>query len=430
MKIISFLLCFLFLCGCSDNTVDTLADEESIQQTAALCDNGSTISDETVLLGQEVTAKAVFKGGAEPIEYQFSLCDKMGNWHSVTAFTESDETKICLNDHRGKNSIKITAKDKNGMTAETNLEVWVNTAVVDYQTPYSSARVYEDIDKLVKAYPALIKRYSAGKSEQGKDIPVVTLGNGSRKVCIVAGIHAREHITISFTMRCIEEYAAAYYLSGSYGDYDMKEILDRFTFYIVPMSNPDGTDISAGSEKTNVAIADLDRDSYKTNANGVNLNRNFPFNWENEYSNTTASVESDVYPGKSAGSEAETKAIMNLCEANEFEWLLDMHIVGSCIYWRDTKNKTIPNDLKLATRISQKCGYRLFGNTKNSDEYSGGLENWFRYQYQKPALCIELIPPLQAFLSKEYKGYHSFFDEAVVWSKTKYTYLEAAVYND
>lgn len=339
-------------------------------------------------------------------------------------FTSSDPNVLTI-DSNGKITINgagtatVTATAFNGISSKENISI----TVVNCYKAYTSNRVYSDIQKLVNKYPDLIKTSTLSFSEQGRKIPLVTIGKGSKKACVVAGIHSREHITVSFTMRSIEEYAQAYYSSsGMYGEYNIRMLLNKYTLYIVPMINPDGMDISTSDNNPSVSIPSLVRDNYKCNANGVNLNRNYPFEWDKL---KKPAVPSEKHCGLSAASEAETKAIIKLCEENEFEWLLDMHIVGNGMYWRDEKNGIIENDYTLTKALSQKCGYTMFETTTDSQEYCGGLENWFRYIYNKPAVCIELIPSSQYYLSDTYIGYNKYFEDAVVWVKTKYTFAVA-----
>ncbi len=290
---------------------------------------------------------------------------------------------------------------------------------------YTSSAVYRDIYKLCDKYPDIISRFNIGQSAANKPIPCIMLGKGEKTGCIVAGIHSREHITISFTMKCIEEYAEAYTNEVDYGKYDIRKLLDEYTLYFIPMCNPDGTDISNAGNKPLIEIENFEPDSYKLNANGVNLNRNFPYLWEQQYSNSTFKPGDEKYPGKCAASENETQAIMNLCTHSNFEWLLDMHIVGNGIYWRDKLNRPIEGDYDFASAIAESGGYKVFDISSNLLGYSGGLENWFRYAYGKPALCIEMVPYYQSDRSSTYRALNSYFYEAVNWEQSKYTYLEA-----
>lgn len=295
--------------------------------------------------------------------------------------------------------------------------------IVKYNTPYNSSRVYQDVNALCSKYPELMSQFSIGSSEKGKDIPCIKMGSGSKKACIVGGIHSREHISISFTMRSVEEMAIAYTKDRKYGEYNMRELFDKYTLYIVPMINPDGTDISTAGDSPLYSSRVNYPDSYKLNANGVNLNRNYPFYWEERFANQQTSPGNENYAGAVSASEKETKAMIKLCSENSFEWLLDMHIVGGGIYWSDSQNGTIPDDYRLASALSKRCGLSMFPTT--TTPVNGGLENWFRYAYKRPGLCIELIPPGQSGRSYTYYGYNSFFDDAVDWKSTKFIFPQA-----
>lgn len=224
-------------------------------------------------------------------------------------------------------------------------------------------------------------------------------------------------------MRCIEEYAYSYKNNYTYGGYKIRDLLNKYTLYFIPMSNPNGTQIANSSEKPLYVPKSFNNDSFKGNANAVNLNRNFPFHWYGATDGTNRNQTN--YRGPSAGSEPETKAIMNLCNKNNFQFMLSMHILGGGIYWKDSANGTVTNDYKLATSLSNKCKYLLFENTTIESEYAGGLENWFRYAYNKPGFCIEMIPFNQYYLSDTYAGYNENFDKALDWTNTKYTFAEA-----
>ena len=347
----------------------------------------------------------------------------------------------------GEGTAKLTAEAKNGLRDVCTITVKARPTqdssqepdpipensddyekpdrIVDAFRPYTSDRVYKDINSLCDYYVNILSQFNIGESEKGKPIPCVTLGKGKKKALIVAGIHSREHISISFTMRCIEEIADAYSASGTYCGYDVRSLLEQYTLYIVPMCNPDGTDIAVAGDQPLADLGRFNHDSCKFNANGVNLNRNYPYCWEQTFGNTKLRPGDETYPGTHAGSEKETQALMKLCSENEFLWLLDMHILGGGIYWSDEGNGTINGDYLLASSIASRCGFRLFPTTMGMSNYSGGLENWFRSTYKRPGLCIELIPSSQAYYTNLYSGYNSYFEQAVNWQQTRCTFLEA-----
>ncbi len=336
------------------------------------------------------------------------------------SFTSSDETVATVSESgvitgKGRGTVTITAGTYNGKKASCEVSV----QIVDYMTSPTSQEVYSMVDYLARFYPELISTEVIGSSVKGKDIMLLKLGNGEKKACIVAGLHAKEDVAVVFTLRSIEEYAAAYYSSsGKYGSYNMKKMLDEYTLYIVPTMNPDGLDIVNNNEMPLYTdkLSDSVRVKYKSNANGVNLNRNFPFRWDKTISSAPEPDEA-TYKGAYEASEPETQAIVKLVESNDFEWLFSMHCKGNFVYWADRYNEITSADRKLANRLESVCGYSLKGASP-IENLGGGLENWFRYKTGNPGFCVELVGP---DYSSEVNKY---FSLKTNWAKTKYTFAQ------
>lgn len=369
------------------------------------------ITSQKIFIGQKLTLKGTVNSGAGA---------------NILTYTSSNPSVASVSSGGVVTSLKrgsatITCTAYNGVKASCT----ITSRVVNYTKAYTSNDVYRDIGLIAKQYPNIVSVSSAGKSTQGQDLALVKLGRGPKKALITAGIHSREHLTITFTMLCLEEYAAAYYSqSGDYGGYNMKDMLDRYTLYIVPMMNPDGTDVV--TKFTNPLYNYTgSRMEFKSNANGVNLNRNFPFYWSQITDGGASTKYTDVqkYKGPSAGSEAETKAIMNLCKQNRFEWLFSMHLRGNCIYWRDTASGTVPNDWALTQKLVNKCGYWAVETSTEINDFGGGLENWFRGAYNRPGFCIELVPS-NIPSPTDNSSYHRDYVKATNWTKTKYTFVQ------
>lgn len=307
--------------------------------------------------------------------------------------------------------------------------------IVNARKCYASGDVYEAIRDLETAFPDLFHSSDIGESVFGQKIPLLCLGKGKKQACVAAGLHAREAVTINFVLKMAEEYASAYYaqervrslvpreragpmnLSCSIlpSSYHMRDLLDRYTLYILPMCNPDGTDIFWGKRKPAAIMEGFDRWIYKNNGNNVNLNANFPFCWEEIQGKEK---------GERAAGEPETRALMKLIRENHFRWLLDFHVNGNMIFWRDNKNGGIPGDYALTAALSCACGYGIEPVTTDASAYGGGFENYFRHVSGKPGLCVELVNPW-AVADYTYAEYPLIFEKAVNWSRTRYTVAEA-----
>ncbi len=389
-----------------------------------------------------VTGTATVEVRGEPGSVSAKLGDKTLYTGDTTTVTPQDNTGFCRQytysssdpavatvdgqgvvTATGKGKATITCESFNGVKASCKLEV----DIVDYTRPYTSKRVAMNCQDLVNKYPELITMESIGKSTLGTDIILLKVGSGEKKALVTGGIHSREDITVNYVMRCIEEYAEAYYSStGRYGTFRLNKLLKEWTLYVVPVMNPDGIDIANDGViplyKNGEPLSETELFDYKNTTTGVNLNRNFPFEWGYEDStinDTTPDIDS--YIGKSEASEPETQAIIKLCEANAFEWLFSFHIKGNMLYWADTVNSNAEKAEIMSNRLVVNCGFNLMRSSSIAGA-SGGMENWFRQQYNKPGFCIELME------DKWSSEVNKYFEKKINWSKVRYAIVLGMVY--
>jgi len=273
-------------------------------------------------------------------------------------------------------------------------QIPLDTIVVDPYTVYTSDLCDRDVALLSQTYSQIVNVEVIGKSNGENNINLIKLGKGQKKILITASTHGRENITTTYIMRCVDEYAKAYLTTGNYNGIDVKTLLNAYTVYVVPMNNPDGVDIVNGSFEP---LLTSDYNSYakltwKANGRGVDLNRNFPFFWqEMSLAEKTFTVPGKMsFPGSEAYSEPETQALMTLCYKNSFEFCINLHTKGKLIYWRDDGNGVIGGDEKLADLLKNQLGFEKKGSTSSVASYGGGFENWFRSAFSKPAVCLEM----------------------------------------
>ena len=116
--------------------------------------------------------------------------------------------------------------------------------------------VYNQIDAIVSENPDIASKKIIGYSVQNRPITAMFIGNGTKYAIIDGAIHGNEK-TGTFACLRIAELLAEYYRS----DQAWTAKLTEYTVIIIPVLNPDGF-VSNTRE----------------NANGVNLNRQFPPN--------------------------------------------------------------------------------------------------------------------------------------------------------
>ncbi|MBX4267060.1 M14 family metallopeptidase [Clostridium estertheticum] len=272
--------------------------------------------------------------------------------------------------------------------------------VVYTNIDYTYEIMKKDLEGLKARYP-FIEVESAGRSELGKELYYVKLGNGPNKVFYNGAHHAIEWITSVLLMKFIENFAKAYAMGQDIEGYNVRDIFRKSTIYVMPMVNPDGVDLVLnGLEKSNPYYNDLIKwnngsldfsKNWSANIRGVDLNHNYDAMWQ-ESKNAEASYGiygpgPTRYSGTSPESESESKAVANLTRSNNFRLIIAYHTQGELIYW-NFQNLASSEARAIAIIFSQLSGYDL-GETTGITSYAG-YKDWFIGKFRRPGYTIEV----------------------------------------
>ncbi|MBT2641701.1 S-layer homology domain-containing protein [Bacillus sp. ISL-41] len=262
---------------------------------------------------------------------------------------------------------------------------------------YSYEDVSNEIKRLKGTHPDLVDYHSLGRTTYQREVWAVKLGKGKRTVFLNGSHHAREWITTQLIMKMIEEYANAYQKNLLVGKYNARDILDEYTIWFVPMVNPDGVTLqqrglAAFPKEVHsklIAMNEGSRDftRWKANANGVDLNRQYPANWENP--SETSKPSWAGYKGQKPFQEKEVQYIRDFTNKIKPDIATAYHTSGEMIYWY-FYNKEKLRDYKLVKELSNITGYRIIGtDVKPSGR---GYTDWFIKEFNKPGFTPELSP--------------------------------------
>lgn len=175
------------------------------------------------------------------------------------------------------------------------------------------AETFARMDQMVANHPTLAAIVDIGDSwekiqngAQGEDLKVLVLTNqnipGDKPTLFAASaIHAREYTTAELNTRFAE------YLLDHYGtDPDVTWILDHHEIHLSLLTNPDGRK----QAQTGLLWRKNTNNNHCANSNsrGVDLNRNYPFEWGIGGSNSACS---ETFIGPSGESEPEIMAQMD-----------------------------------------------------------------------------------------------------------------------
>jgi g-D-glutamyl-meso-diaminopimelate peptidase len=242
---------------------------------------------------------------------------------------------------------------------------------------YNSKNVYTDtqtrLNELNKNYSNITYLFTAGKSVQNRDLSVLKVGNGSKKIFINASHHPREYmgtiLTINQAQYLLEAYANNEVIDGC----NIKHLLDsEVSFYFMPLVNPDGVQICVNGSP-----------SYYFNANKVDLNHNYAADW-------TKRITSTYSTGTSPFSEPETRAVKYLCESIEFDVTVAYHAAGDIIYWYyGQQGAAKTRDLAYANMLKETTGYSLV-SPNNYKSSTSGFKDWCVQTLKIPSFTIEI----------------------------------------
>ncbi len=282
-------------------------------------------------------------------------------------------------------------------TEDTILPPLPDTAahIVDPYVQYTHTQLLLDAAALAQMYPALISTSDIGQSVEGRELLLLRLGKGAREIVLTGTIHGNEYFATGFLMYMVDRYAYGYAMNERYNGYSYRALLDAVTFVIVPMLNPDGVNIAqngpdAAQDPAAVRAMSMQGARYnewKANANGVDLNRNFPLLWSNYNHITKPSAR--YYVGPAAASEPETQAVIGLLESTEYWMLADFHCYGEIIYWADNYNGTTDEYAAIAHRIMDEIEYGDAG-MEDADSFAGYLQNYARATSGRFAMTVEV----------------------------------------
>lgn len=271
---------------------------------------------------------------------------------------------------------------------------------------YTYGEFQRDMAALQNNAGAALRVDEIGQTVDGNKLYDFRVGNpaAERHLLVFGGIHAREYITAQLVMRQLVQLLSDQSTNGSYENIAVRELLSNTEIHFIPMANPDGISISQlGLEglhteavretvrqiaaKDGKALTESYLRQWKSNANGVDLNRNFDALWES-YNDHLGHASADHYKGTAPECELESKALADLTRQFQFDATLSYHTQGEVIYWNFGQEGELKNmSLLLANRVSELTGYRLDGNFHALD--TAGYKDWAISKLGIPSLTIE-----------------------------------------
>uniref|UniRef100_A0A0N5C5Q6 Peptidase_M14 domain-containing protein n=1 Tax=Strongyloides papillosus TaxID=174720 RepID=A0A0N5C5Q6_STREA len=167
---------------------------------------------------------------------------------------------------------------------------------------------------MTRQYPHLVQLFNVTKTYENRDMLGVKIGiPGLYKpaIFIDAGVHAREWIAPASAIYIINQL-----LTMSNKDEDIRYVLEKFDWYIVPLANPDGYQYSMDQDRMWRKTRSINKTISKW-CIGADANRNWGYKWGEVGANRSPC--SNIYSGSEPFSEIESKGLKNFITYNVYD---------------------------------------------------------------------------------------------------------------
>lgn len=241
---------------------------------------------------------------------------------------------------------------------------------------WSYAKLQERLDRLAARHPDLVTLATHGASTRHRPIRSAVVGRQPPEIALVGAIHP-----------------------GESGPELIVPVLERLLECDRPLLEKTGL-----AALPSVSLDERERqvEGYppylRTNANGVDLNRNFPADWEAvEYGYGLISSDPDAltYRGPFAASESETRAVMAFMEATRPKAVFSFHcLAGICspVFLTTRRCDHDPAFQAVCDKWTRPYTHGYYGEAREpAIKYAcsaGGLPHWL---YRKSGVpCFDL----------------------------------------
>jgi len=240
----------------------------------------------------------------------------------------------------------------------------------------------DELDEMKTLFPNLIsEKQPIGTTNtiQGRPVYWVRISNDPEvdqekpSVLYTALTHAREPASM---------YQMWYLLENYDTDPEIQYLIDNLELFFIPCVNPDGY---IYNQTTNPNGGGMWRKNRRVNGGGtygVDLNRNFGYQWGYDNTGSSPNSSSDTYRGTAPFSEPETQLVKQFCEERELSLALNNHTYSDLlIYPWGYANLLTPDSLifiEYAKLLTSENNYTYGTCYQTLSYYANGVsDDWF-----------------------------------------------------
>ncbi|MCW4052340.1 MAG: M14 family zinc carboxypeptidase [Candidatus Bathyarchaeota archaeon] len=303
---------------------------------------------------------------------------------------------------------------------------------------HNYTEIMDTLQALNDTYPAIVDVFSIGKSWQDQNIFCTRLTNESSerskpKILLVGYSHARERITAELLLHFVTYSVENYGINKT-----IAQVLDQTEIYVVVALNVDGfstVEVNEWQRKNARPIDedgdgisdedpadDEDRDGFiedlvefnNSDSNflrwegvdddadgrfnedwigGVDLNRNYGYQWNATVDSGSQDPSAEDYKGPAPFSEPETQALRDLALQHKFKYALSFHSGTEFISYPWGYTNEPPPDKERFIQISKEFSNLVdfhFFQSGSSYTLSGAFGDWIYWNRSTLAFTCEI----------------------------------------
>lgn len=263
---------------------------------------------------------------------------------------------------------------------------------------YTTEEIHAIFDTFISRYPQYISpKDTIGYSVENRPIYAVRVSDkpkveqeGREQILYTAVTHAREPMSITQMV-----YFLWHVFENAEQD-EIQEILTTNELYFVPLVNPDGYAYNEFTDPQGGGMWRKNRREFGDGVFGVDLNRNFGYNWGYDDEGSSPDSFSNVYRGTEAFSEPETQAIRDFTNTKNFKIAMNYHSYGNLLLypWGFIEFHS-PDSLEfkaLAAHLTEENFYRPGQGSRVLYFTNGDINDWMYGEETTKEKILSFVP--------------------------------------
>ena len=264
----------------------------------------------------------------------------------------------------------------------------------------------EHIEKIEESFD-FVSISSIGKSWCKRNVYSLSIGEGESSVLFLSDFSDTAGITSEILLTFFERLCIAYKNDLKISAVKIRSILRDQKIVIVPITNPDGLEISYSNGENALCYkglvqkaADNNFTKWISNARGVEIDKNFPYRFSDAQS-TVIKPYAFGYKGPSETSEPETKAIVSVCKDIRPKYAITLSCSGEYISCQCSK---CASDCAMMMQVFKSVSGLPIKRIKPCEAY-GSFGAWFAKSFSAPSFCFSVSKRSVADLKSIYDKY-------------------------